>query len=116
MWPFLKNTYAPLMMQSAQMPSPDAHWRKRAKSAEQFAHRCANALETYIAAHHDELAAFIVEPMVQCAAGMGMYRPLYLKRAREICSQYQVHLIADKLPWGLAAPAPCLPASMRVSR
>ena len=95
-----KDTYAPLLMQSAQMPSPDARLAEAGESAEQFAQRCANALETYIAAHHDELAAFIVEPMVQCAAGMGMYHPLYLKRAREICSQYQVHLIADEIAVG----------------
>lgn len=95
-----KDTYAPLLMQSAQMPSPDARLADAGEGAEQFAQRCANALETYIAAHHDELAAFIVEPMVQCAAGMGMYHPVYLKRAREICSQYQVHLIADEIAVG----------------
>lgn len=95
-----KDTYAPLLMQSAQMPSPDARLAEAGESAEQFAKRCANALETYIAAHHDELAAFIVEPMVQCAAGMGMYHTVYLKRAREICSQYQVHLIADEIAVG----------------
>ena len=95
-----KDTYAPLLMQSAQMPSPDARLAEAGESAEQFAQRCANALETYIAAHHDDLAAFIVEPMVQCAAGMGMYHPLYLKRAREICKQYQVHLIADEIAVG----------------
>jgi adenosylmethionine---8-amino-7-oxononanoate aminotransferase len=95
-----KDTYAPLLMQSAQMPSPDARLAETGESAEQFAQRCANALETYIAAHHDELAAFIVEPMVQCAAGMGMYHPVYLKRVRDICSQYQVHLIADEIAVG----------------
>lgn len=95
-----KDTYAPLLMQSAQMPSPDSRLAEAGENAEQYAQRCANALETYIAAHHDELAAFIVEPMVQCAAGMGMYHPVYLRRAREICSQYQVHLIADEIAVG----------------
>lgn len=95
-----KDTYAPLLMQSAQMPSPDFRLAETGESAEQFALRCANALETYIAAHHDELAALILEPLVQCAAGMGMYHPIYLTRAREICSQYQVHLIADEIAVG----------------
>lgn len=95
-----KDTYAPLLLQSAQMPSPDFRLAEVGESAEQFALRCANALETYVAAHHAELAAFIIEPLVQCAAGMGMYHPLYLQRAREICTQYQIHLIADEIAVG----------------
>jgi adenosylmethionine-8-amino-7-oxononanoate aminotransferase len=95
-----KDTYAPLLLQSAQMPSPDFRLAEQGENAEQFALRCACALETYIAAHHDELAAFIIEPLVQCAGGMGFYHPVYLKRAREICTQYQVHLIADEIAVG----------------
>jgi len=37
---------------------------------------------------------------VQCAAGMGMYHPAYLQRARELCDRYQVHLIADEIAVG----------------
>ncbi len=95
-----KDTYAPLLMQSAQMPSPDFRLAEAGESAEDFALRCALALEVYIAAHHETIAAFIIEPLVQCAAGMGMYHPVYLKRAREICTQYQVHLIADEIAVG----------------
>jgi adenosylmethionine-8-amino-7-oxononanoate aminotransferase len=95
-----KDTYAPLLMQSAQMPSPDFRLAAQGESAEAFALRCAAALEVYIADNHHQLAAFIIEPLVQCAAGMGMYHPVYLKRAREICTQYQVHLIADEIAVG----------------
>lgn len=95
-----KDTYAPLLTQSAQMPSPDSRLAEQGESAETFALRCAQALEDYVARHHANLAAFIVEPVVQCAAGMGMYHPVYLQRAREICSQYQVHLIADEIAVG----------------
>jgi len=95
-----KDTYAPLLLKSEQMPSPD--WRLAAKgeSAEQYALRCAEALEKHIAVHHEEIAAFIIEPLVQCAAGMAMYSPLYLQKARAICSRYQVHLIADEIAVG----------------
>jgi len=95
-----KDTYAPLLMQSAQMPSPDWRLAESGETPEQFASRCAKALEQYVEAHADELAAFIIEPLVQCAAGIGMYHPVYLQRAREICDKYQIHLIADEIAVG----------------
>jgi len=95
-----KDTYAPLLRQSAQMPSPDWRLAEAGEGAEAFALRCADALETYVVEHADELAAFIIEPLVQCAAGMGMYHSAYLKRAKEICTKHQVHLIADEIAVG----------------
>ena len=95
-----KDTYAPLLIQSAQVPSPDFRLAESGESAEAFALRCADALEQYVALHHAELAALIIEPLVQCAAGMGMYHPVYLSRVRGICSQYEVHLIADEIAVG----------------
>jgi adenosylmethionine---8-amino-7-oxononanoate aminotransferase len=95
-----KDTYAPLLRQSAQMPSPDARLAEAGENAEAYANRCADFLEGYLKKHHAEIAAFIIEPLIQCAAGMGMYHPVYLKRAREICTLYQVHLIADEIAVG----------------
>jgi adenosylmethionine---8-amino-7-oxononanoate aminotransferase len=95
-----KDTYAPLILQSAHMPSPDSRLAARGESEEAYASRCAEALEAYVAQHHAELAAFIVEPLVQGAAGMAMYSPVYLQRARDICSRYQLHLIADEIAVG----------------
>jgi adenosylmethionine-8-amino-7-oxononanoate aminotransferase len=95
-----KDTYAPLLMQSSQMPSPDFRLSEVGEGAEAFALRCADALAFYVSEHHAELAAFIIEPLIQCAAGMGMYHPTYLRRAREICIQYDVHLIADEIAVG----------------
>ena len=95
-----KDTYAPLLMQSAQMPSPDFRLAEKGESAEAFALRCAQVLEDYIAQYHAGLAAFIIEPLVQCASGMGMYDAIYIKRAREICNRYHVHLIADEIAVG----------------
>lgn len=95
-----KDTYAPLLLQSEQMPSPDWRLAAEGESVEQYASRCADALEQHIAAHHEQIAAFILEPLVQCAAGMAMYSSLYLQRARDICSRYQVHLIADEIAVG----------------
>ena len=95
-----KDTYAPLLRQSVQMPSPDWRLTEDGESAEEYALRCAEALDDYLAGHHEEIAAVILEPLVQGAAGMAMYHPTYLKQARAICDRYAVHLIADEIAVG----------------
>jgi adenosylmethionine-8-amino-7-oxononanoate aminotransferase len=57
-------------------------------------------METAMAKHHGEVAAVIVEPLVQCAGGMRMYDPVYLKLLREACDRHQIHLIADEIAVG----------------
>ena len=58
------------------------------------------ALEATLAENHAEVAALIVEPLVQCATGMAMHDPEYLRRARSLCDHYGVHLIADEIAVG----------------
>ncbi len=95
-----KDTYAPLLRHTVQVPTPDWRCAEPGESPEAYALRCADALEAYLAEHGDETSALIVEPLVQCAAGMGIYHPAYLRRAREMCDRYQVHLIADEIAVG----------------
>ena len=95
-----KDTYAPLLRQSTQMPTPDWRHAEPGENPLDFAARCAAVLDNYLAEHHREVAAFIIEPLIQCAAGMGMYHPQYLKLAREICDRHEVHLIADEIAVG----------------
>ena len=95
-----KDTYAPLLRGSAQVPSPDSRLAAPGETAPAFANRCAGALERYLDAHHASIAAFIVEPLVQGATGMAMYDAEYLRRAAGICARYDVHLIADEIMTG----------------
>jgi adenosylmethionine-8-amino-7-oxononanoate aminotransferase len=95
-----RDTYAPLLRRSVQVPSPDWRLAEPGETPLDFARRCADGLRNHLAKHHHETAALIVEPLVQGAAGMGMYHPEYLRLARQICDEFQVHLIADEIAVG----------------
>src|SRR5206468_5938074 len=58
------------------------------------------AMRALFEARAAQLAAVIVEPLVQCAAGMAMYDASYLTRLRALCDEYGVHLIADEIAVG----------------
>ncbi|MEE8204968.1 MAG: adenosylmethionine--8-amino-7-oxononanoate transaminase [Dehalococcoidales bacterium] len=61
---------------------------------------CLASLEEILALHAQEVAALIMEPKVQAAGGMIVSPPGFLKRVRELCTRYHVHLIADEVAVG----------------
>ena len=95
-----KDAYAPLVRSAATVPTPDARNAHDGETPVDVARRAAAALEQHLEQHHQTIAALIVEPLIQCASGMAMYDPDYLRLARALCNRYEVHLICDEIAVG----------------
>ncbi len=95
-----KDAYAPLVRAATVIPSPDFRLGEVGETPADVARRAAAALESHLEQHGERIAALIVEPLVQGAAGMAMYDPEYLRLARALCNRYEVHLICDEIAVG----------------
>ncbi|HCL76075.1 adenosylmethionine--8-amino-7-oxononanoate transaminase [Stutzerimonas nitrititolerans] len=94
------DTYKPLLLDTFKVPSPDCYLRPEGMSWEEHSRNMFAHMERTLAEHHREIAAVIVEPLIQGAGGMRMYHPVYLKLLREACDRYDVHLIHDEIAVG----------------
>jgi len=95
-----RDAYDPLLMQAHMVPSPDARQAAPGETPACVAQRAAQALGDLLAQRSQHIAAVVLEPLVQCAAGMAMHDAAYLRAVRALCDQYQVHLIADEIAVG----------------
>jgi adenosylmethionine-8-amino-7-oxononanoate aminotransferase len=95
-----RDTYVDLLMKPIHVPSPDCFNRSAGESWEDYSRRQFVHMQVALERHAPEVCAVVVEPIVQCAGGMRMYHPIYLRLLREACDRHGVHLIADEIATG----------------
>lgn len=95
-----REAYGSLLQDVFTVTSPDARKARQGESADDVAIQAAKEVEQLFAKEHDNIAAIVIEPLVQCAGQMAMHSPQYLKKVRELCDRYQIHLIADEIAVG----------------
>ncbi|GAA0125260.1 adenosylmethionine--8-amino-7-oxononanoate transaminase [Clostridium sp. ATCC 25772] len=92
--------YKPLLLDTIRVEGPDCYRCKYGLNRESCNAECFEFIERCIIKNNEELSALIIEPMVQGAAGMKIYSPIYLKKLREVCYKYKIHFIADEIAMG----------------
>ncbi len=92
--------YGPIIIPSLKAPSPHCYRCELRLTYPSCSLGCAKKLETMASEHKDEIAALIIEPIVQAAAGMLISPPGYLKEVRRICTGNDILMIADEVATG----------------
>lgn len=92
--------FKPLLFDIFQAKSPYCYRCPMGLNKESCNIDCISSLEEIFKNHHNEIAAMIIEPLVQGACGMRMYPIEYLKKVRELCDEYDIILIDDEVAMG----------------
>jgi adenosylmethionine-8-amino-7-oxononanoate aminotransferase len=92
--------FRPLLFEVLRLPTPDSYRLPPGVSLDGAAGHYLSQMEQLLTARHDEIAAVVIEPLVQAAAGMIMHPPGYLRGVRELTRRYNVLLIADEVAVG----------------
>ncbi len=92
--------FKPLLFDVIRAPLPDPRRLPQGTSSEAAANAFLNEVEELLRQHHEQVAALVIEPLVQCAAGMIMHPPGFLRGLRELTQSYNVLLIADEIAVG----------------
>ena len=94
------KVFKPILLDTVTVEGPDCFRCKFNKERNVCSAECFTYMEEKIKEIHEEITAIIVEPIVQCAAGMKIYSPQYLVKLRELCDKYDINLIADEIATG----------------
>jgi adenosylmethionine-8-amino-7-oxononanoate aminotransferase len=93
--------FRPLLFTTLRLPAPDPYRTPAGVTPENLLEHHLNRAEQVLAEHHRRIAALVIEPLVQAAAGMIVHPPGYLKGVRELSRRYDVLLIADEVAVGM---------------
>ncbi len=94
------KAYSSLLFESYKVPYPHRYRSPIHGDGQEQTQYFLSQLEEMLQAHHGEVAALIVEPIVQGASGIVVMPEGYLKGVRDLCTQYNVLLIADEVATG----------------
>lgn len=94
------NTFGPLLFKTYKAPSPYCYRCEFALTYPDCKLYCLDKMEDLLKENSDSIAAVIIEPLVQAAGGMIVSPQGYLKGVRELCTKYNVLLVADEVATG----------------
>jgi len=93
-------TYRDLLFEGYRVPTPYCYRCPLSRERDQCNLACLQVVEDIMAEHHQEIAGMIIEPLVQGAAGMLTAPVGYLGKIRELCTKYNILMIADEVAVG----------------
>lgn len=94
------NVFKPLFFKAHQIPSPYCYYCPFSKQPGRCDFECLAPLEKLLQDKADEIAAIIIEPLMQGAGGIIIYPPEYLNRLYDIVKKYDIHIILDEVATG----------------
>jgi adenosylmethionine-8-amino-7-oxononanoate transaminase len=94
------GVYKALLFRTIRGPATYAYRCPRAKTLPECGKHCLEEIEGILKTHGEEVAALVVEPLIQGAGGMITQPPGFVKALRALCDRYDIFLIADEVMTG----------------
>ncbi|BCR05026.1 adenosylmethionine-8-amino-7-oxononanoate aminotransferase [Desulfuromonas versatilis] len=92
-----RDIYRPILLEGYQVAGPDCFRCPYGLHRDSCQAECFAAMEQLVERERERIAGVIIEPLIQGAAGMRIYPPVYLRKLRQLCDRCQVHYIADEI-------------------